>query len=201
MKIPPTIRSMMRHKYLARNFSLTMSMTTAIATKIAASTGQKILIQPSRAASRLPLPGQGEDGGEGRTEFFLHLFFLTHPSQPPCKTKTSVSCASSRNRFATSRAALQLPRCNRRPLSYPATSSEEIAPVIRSNGLRSTKTRPEHDRARILHRGARPPRSRHLPRSGLDRRSPIPKPESAIATKPCRENKFLGQSPAKTQAR
>src|SRR6266436_4915763 len=106
--MPPTMRSTMRHKYLARNLSLTTSAITAVATKIAASTGQKILMQPSPAASRLPLPGQGEDGGEGRTEFFLHLFFFTHSSQPPCKAKTFLSCASSRNRFATSRAALQL---------------------------------------------------------------------------------------------
>src|ERR1700736_5944257 len=38
----------------------------------------------------------------------LHFGDLSHSSQPPCKTKTSVSCASSRRRFATSRAALQL---------------------------------------------------------------------------------------------
>src|SRR5207249_10163104 len=47
------------------------------------------------------------------------------------------------------------PRCNRQRLFSPATSLGEIAAVIRSNGLHSTGTRPEHDRARTLHPGDR----------------------------------------------
>ena len=60
---------------------------------------------------RLDCAGVNENSAEDKIDDapgVLHLRDLSHSSQPPCKTKTSVSCASSRNRFATSRAALQL---------------------------------------------------------------------------------------------
>src|SRR4029434_1592679 len=60
-------------------------------------------------------------------------------------------------------------RCNNRHLVSPATSSAEIAAVIRSSDLRSTKTLPEHDRPRTRHPAARPPISRHHPTTLPDR--------------------------------
>src|SRR5438128_121135 len=60
---------------------------------------------------RFDRAGVNENSADNKidnTPRVFHLGDLSHSSQPPCRTKTSLSCASSRNRFATSRAALQL---------------------------------------------------------------------------------------------
>src|SRR4030081_3434946 len=78
--------------------------------------------------------------------------------------------------------------------------SRGTAQAIRSSDLRSTGSRPEHDRARIRYPVAHPPRSRCRPSCAQDRQSPFPMREQATARKPCGDNKWPPRSPAGTRA-
>src|ERR1700737_3809102 len=72
--------------------------------------------------------------------------------------------------------------------------SRGMAQAIHSSDLRSTGSRPGHDRARIRYPVAHPPRSRCRPSYSQDRQSPFPMREQATARIPCGDNKWPPRS-------